>query len=218
VASTAATIDQFPLLRAARNRIKATEAQGRMLALAGLEETLLERFTAALKQYSMSENMTGAADQSRLVDIFATKYEERERQRVHLRSEHFTAVRAQWKDDSENAFAFRLLCMATLYTNYSSSRFFGTETDSPNALRAYAEALLRQVGELAPGLLPNNQLEEWVGKLRGTGNLFQCTAVLYGLQSTHLADILKQEEGDDRPLRQVRDEMIPLEWREAHAA
>jgi hypothetical protein len=209
---TVAVLEQFPLLRAARSRESASAAQGRMLALAGLTGTWLERFTAALKERMTREKMTGDADQLALGEIFATKFEHREGQGAHLRAEHFAALRAQWPNDTAEAFAFRLLCMGVLYTNYASSHVFGTETESPNALRAYAEALLRKVHEEDPGLLPGNQLVDWVNRLRGEDNAFTCTSVLYGMESRHLGNILRRERGNG-PLHQVRDEMIPLPWR-----
>jgi hypothetical protein len=52
--------------------------------------------------------------------------------------------------------------------------------------------------------------------LRGKGRLFQCTAVLYGIQSDRLAVLLGQEAGTG-PLHQVRDAMIPVIWREGRA-
>ena len=107
-----------------------------------------------------------------------------------------------------------------LYTNYSSSLFFGTEDDSPNALREYVEALLRKVHEVAPELLraahedprqpPVDQLGDWLDRLNGKA--FDCTAVLYGMQSENLVNILKQEAGSG-PLHQVWDAMIPSVWR-----
>jgi hypothetical protein len=210
VKSTAAVIDQFPLLHAARRRQKATEAQARMLALAGLTGELLQQFTDALTR-DTGVKMTGAAGQSALIDIFAPKIEDRGWQ-VHLAPEHFTALQAQWRDDAPQAFAFRLLCMAALYTNCASRRVFGTETESPNALRTYAEALLRKVHELAPALLPDDKVKSWVSRLRKEGDAFDCTAVLYDLQSKHMANLLDQEAGNG-PLHKVRDDMIPLAWR-----
>jgi hypothetical protein len=218
-ASTATVLEQFPLLHAARRREKATAAQDRMLALAGLpaggDFKLLERFTAALKRSRMidsNEKMTDGRHQAALMDAFSTKMENRGGQ-LHLAAEHFEALRAQWQDEAPEAFAFRLLCMAALYTNYSSSRIFGEELDSPNALRLYAEALLRKVHEQAPALLPSRELGEWADKLKGENGQFTCTAVLYGIQSGHLNGILRQEAGDG-PLHEVWNDMIPVPWRE----
>jgi hypothetical protein len=210
-ASTVAVLERFPLLLAARRHESADEAQGRMLALAGLTGTWLERFTAALKVRDTHEKMTEYADQAALTEIFAPKIEHRDGG-VHLGPEHFAALKAQWPDDLPKAFAFRLLCMGALYTNYASSHVFGTEFDSPNALRYYAEALYRKVHEEDPGLLPDNQLVDWVNRLRGEGNAFTCTSVLYGMESRHLDAILSKETGSG-PLHQVRDHMIPLDWR-----
>jgi hypothetical protein len=214
--ATVPILERFPLLSAARRREDAALAQGRMLELAGLTGTWLERFKAALQESHISdprEKMTEAADQDELFKIFETKYEDPLVQGVRLRPEHLAALREQWRADTDEAFAFRLLCMAAVYTNYSSSHVFGTETESPNALRTYAMALLRETHEADPRLLPNDQLASWVGKLKGEGNAFQCTAVLYSIQSKHLNTRLRQEAGNG-PLHQVRNDMIPLAWRE----
>jgi hypothetical protein len=212
---TASVLEKFPLLAAARRRETAAAERARMLALAGLPAPLLDRFKAALQRRFTNgpgEKMTGDADQLALGAIFATKLENRDGQDVHLAPAHFAALREQWQGDSQEVFAFRLLCMAALYTNYASSHVFGTEFESPNALRAYAEALLRKTHELDPGLLPNAQFGDWVNRLKGKDDAFTCTSVLYGKQSEHLNAILGQEE-DSGPLHAVRDEMIPLEWR-----
>jgi len=157
--------------------------------------------------------MTEAAEPMALGEIVATKIEDRGRQEgVHLAQAHFAALKAEWQDDSKEAFAFRLLCIAALYTNDASSHVFGTETESPNALRTCAAALRRKVHELDAGLLPGDQLADWVKRLKGQGDAFQCTSVLHNMQSTYLNGLLRQEAGNGQ-LHRVRDEMIPLEWR-----
>jgi hypothetical protein len=208
---TASVLAKFPLLAAAKRRDDAAQAHDRMLALAGLTGPWLDRFKAALQQRHVqdeSEKMT-AVDDVQLGTIFEKKYENREGGE-HLAEDHFIALEKGWPDDSPKAFAFRVLCMGALYTRYSSSHVFGRETESPNTLRLYAEALLRKAHELDPGLLPDDQLEDWVKRLRKDGGTLDCTAVLYGKQSRHLDAILGLEAGSG-PLHQVRDEMIPLE-------
>ena len=229
--STVSVIEQFPLLYAARQREHAGEAHDRMLALAGLTGTWLERFKAALQRRDTRderEKMIDDLSQKDLGEIFATKIDDRGRQEgVHLAPEHFDDLKAQWPEN----LAFRLLCMAALYTNYASVHAFGTEEDSPYVLRLYAAALLRKAHELDPKLLneqhpelpnnqdpgpPDNHLAIWVKKWRGEDNEFQCTSGLYNLQSIHL-DALLRREPDDGALHRVWDEMIPVEWRDAEA-
>jgi hypothetical protein len=210
--ATAAVLDRFPLLRAARRRDDATEELGRMLSLAGLTEDLLQRFKAALQRtdtYAPNEKMTGDAAQLALHKIFKKKYEDRDGA-VHLVAAHFAELQAQWPDDTEKAFAFRLLCMGALYTRYSSSHVFGTGLESPNALRGYAEALLRKAHELNPEVLPEDPFKDWVNRLKG--NAYDCTALLYHAQSNRLDALLGQEPVSG-PLHRVRDDMIPLAWR-----
>jgi hypothetical protein len=71
---------------------------------------------------------------------------------------------------------------------------------------------LREVHARDSGLLPFDKLKDWVARLRGTGSAFQCSSVLYGMQSRHMQAAVERERGSG-PLRQVRDEMIPLAWR-----
>ena len=209
--STAPILDQFPLLRRARQRNKATETQHQILALSGLAGTLLERFKAALLQSETHDKLTEAADQLELGTIFETKYEDREGQ-VHLAATHFAALQAQWQDDQPKDFAFRLLCMSALYTNYASSNVFGKHDESPYALRLYAEGLLRKAHELDPGLVKDDTFADWTNRLRGEADAFTCTSILYGMESEHLELILR-EQPDNDTLLQIRDEVIPLTWR-----
>jgi hypothetical protein len=101
--------------------------------------------------------------------------------------------------------------MAALYTRYSSSHVFGAENDSPDALRLYAEALLRKAYDEAPELLPKSEFKDWLDRLRGENGTLTCTAFLYHMQSQRLDAILRQPGSG--LLHQVRDEMIPLPWR-----
>jgi hypothetical protein len=235
--AAASVIKQFPLLAAARGRENAGLQRDKMLRLAGLPDELLDRFKAALQHRSThdeAEKMITPADQDRLMKIFRPSVEARGGQNVaewpddtaeafalrvrlggqsvHLQPDHFEALKAAWPNDTAKAFAFRVLCMAALYTRSSSSHVFGVEENSPEALRFYAEALLRKAHELDPGLPPDTVFVDWVNRLKGTDDAFTCTAVLYYMQSQRLNAILSEETGDG-PLHQVWNDMIPLEWR-----
>jgi hypothetical protein len=90
--------------------------------------------------------------------------------------------------------------MGALYTNYASSHVFGTELESPNALRAYAEALLRTAHEEDPGQLPDNKLVDWVNRVRGEDNAFTCTSVCRRWRpACHLANIAVHSASQLRP-------------------
>jgi hypothetical protein len=87
------------------------------------------------------------------------------------------------------------------------------EQESPDALRLYAEALLRKADELDADLLPHTEVVDWLKRLRGEDGAFTCTAYLYDLQSDCLKAILNQETDGGGQLHQVRDEVIPPAWR-----
>lgn len=213
-AKTVPVLEQFPLLRSARLRDGAVDTLGRMLALSGLDGPLLNRFTAALKQRHTRDRLTGVEEQLEISKVFKNKYEEREGRQVHLAAVHLAELKAFWPGEANMVFAFRLLCMGALYTNYASSLVFGTETESPNALRFYAMALLLKAHELAPELLSDAACEDWTNRLIGNSGAFTCTSVLYSTQTVHLNRLVNNEMGENAwPMRQIRDEMIPLAWR-----
>lgn len=82
-----------------------------------------------------------------------------------------------------------MFCLAAVFAKYSSTHLFGRETDSPQALRAYAAALMVKAYELEPSLFANatNTAEEnflgWTqamlgGKDNSGRAIFTCSAVI----------------------------------------
>ncbi|WGO84723.1 pentapeptide repeat-containing protein [Arsenophonus apicola] len=80
-----------------------------------------------------------------------------------------------------------LLSLAAVFSKYSSSAIFGTETESPNALRYFAFALMEQAYQLAPGIFSSEeQYQDWSNRLLGYDNAFSCTAVLFTIMVNHI--------------------------------
>jgi hypothetical protein len=84
-----------------------------------------------------------------------------------------------------------LFCLGAVFAKYSSSYMFGQETQSPQALRAYAAALLAKGYEIDSTIFTGKKntaeanFTDWMQKLLGgkdaNGNSsFTCTAVLFG--------------------------------------
>lgn len=82
-----------------------------------------------------------------------------------------------------------LICLAAVFITYSSAYYFGTESESPNALRNYAVGLLKRAHNRDASVFNNNeqasQFNDWIARLTGTGKAFQCTAVLKGMVFEH---------------------------------
>ncbi|KYF17808.1 hypothetical protein AIZ20_23805, partial [Salmonella enterica subsp. enterica serovar Typhimurium] len=70
-------------------------------------------------------------------------------------------------------------CLSTAFARYTSSAFFGTELDSPPALRGYAEALMQIAWELSPAIFPSSDLFTlWSYRFLGLHGAFTCTSVV----------------------------------------
>jgi hypothetical protein len=106
-----------------------------------------------------------------------------------------------------------MLGLARLYTQFSSSHRFGSEHDSPQALRVYAMALLNEVEALAPALLSSKTgadgrpvLPDWKQRLQGANGTFSCTAIL----SSMISNVINQL---DPALKQICNDVYPFAWR-----
>src|SRR5471030_1672946 len=79
-----------------------------------------------------------------------------------------------------------LLCLAALFTKYSSSAVFGTEHESPQLLRQYAYALMEKAHGLDESLVDKGTLANWTNRLLGLKGAFTCSAVLSNLMVEHI--------------------------------
>src|SRR5471032_1442149 len=79
-----------------------------------------------------------------------------------------------------------LLCLAALFTKYSSSAVFGTEHESPQLLRQYAYALMEKAHGLDESLVDKGTLANWTNRLLGLNKAFTCSAVLSNLMVEHI--------------------------------
>lgn len=73
-----------------------------------------------------------------------------------------------------------LLLLGAVFINYSSSTKLGKESNSPEAIRYFAYALIKAARKIDPSIINNNLFESWEEKLLGLGNAFTCTAILTG--------------------------------------
>lgn len=95
-----------------------------------------------------------------------------------------------------------MLALATFYCQASSAKLFGTERDSPEALRHYTSALLQQAHSLDPKIFdqapqkPNESTlyQDLQNRLLGRKNAFTCTAVLTEKLTDHISTLTRTEE------------------------
>jgi len=155
------------------------------LNLGSLETTFV---TATREKYSAAK-LVSAADQKMLKAIFAPKLTySPESGRYGLNAAHYEELLSAYGLTSVSAAdkGKMLLCLAALFTKYSSSAIFGTETESPEALRQYAYALMAKAHGLDESLIDKGTLTDWTNRLLGLNEAFTCSAVLSNMMVEHI--------------------------------
>jgi uncharacterized protein YjbI with pentapeptide repeats len=107
-----------------------------------------------------------------------------------------------YRDESDKEKAILLFCLAAVFARYSSSYFFGTEENSPIALREYPLALLNKAYQL------DNAVTNQLGKYqdRFVGKAFSCTAVLSGTMFSEI------NEKSDPQYKKTLQRLKPPAW------
>src|SRR5471032_909978 len=141
-------------------------------------------FVSATWARNSSSKLVSAADQKTLKDIFAPKLTySPESGRYGLNDAHYEELLSAYglTSASDADKGKTLLCLAALFIKYSSSAVFGTETESPSALRQYAYALMAKAHSLDGNLVYKGTLENWTNSVLGMKEVFTCSAVLSNL-------------------------------------
>jgi hypothetical protein len=103
-----------------------------------------------------------------------------------------------------------LLCLATLFVQYSSAALFGVEKDSLLSLRTYAAACLNTAHYFDPSLLGQTELfKDALLGLRRAPGLPQCTAAL----SFRLATLIRKRMANDATLKTCFTALYPPAWK-----
>lgn len=149
-----------------------------------------ERFRAALSRGSagVEDKLVDSSHQLALGETFRQVMDNQDPPR--LRAEHAQTLEGVFSlhNKSEQFKSAALFCLSALFCRYSSSHFFGTETESPQILRNYAYALLEKSREFNPDVMSQHQFNDWSDKLLGRNNAFTCTALLSDEMVTHARD------------------------------
>lgn len=172
-----------------------------------------EHFLSALEVKNYEGKLTDPESQRDLNRIFggiltpddAVFLVEEHALNISISDEHFAQIIELYGlgSESNEVKALYLLCLAGVFTNYSSSSFFGIEYDSPTSLRYYAFALLNKAIELHPTLvtgLVNSapfgfpprlipRLLDWKNRFLGINGGFTCTYILFGLITGYVKSI-----------------------------
>ncbi len=83
---------------------------------------------------------------------------------------------------------------------------YGTEGDSPTALRGFSLALLNHAKSLDNNIVPDDEFNDWKNRIAGTKGAFTCTAVLSRLM---IDFIYKQLDVD---YKNTLAALLPIAW------
>ncbi|MGE8151293.1 pentapeptide repeat-containing protein [Pseudomonas vancouverensis] len=171
------------------------------------------RFVEALQCQRVSEKLLSAEQQWELRDHFSALWVEVKENDgdVYLQPAHqnslWQAANTLGLTDTPTNRACLLLVLAAVFTRYSSSALFGSETDSPQALRIYASALLNEACKLDATLIESSTLTNWQARLMGKE--FACTAILSNMMKTGIQELAKSNSN----LEQLFLNLYPAAWR-----
>lgn len=169
----------FPLFNGPYQYAKMSDTFTQLIKLLklGAMET---HFLSALNTDFSEKKFVSADDQKKIREIFTPKLNYSPASGEYsLDSAHYNAIINMYDlaSASDTQKAIKMLCLAAVFTRYSSSAFFGTENESPEMLRFYAYALMKKAYDLDAGIF-SSQMQDWKNKLLGLNDAFSCTAVL----------------------------------------
>ncbi|EQC2932059.1 type III secretion system effector HECT-type E3 ubiquitin transferase [Salmonella bongori] len=193
----------FPVFLAAFNQQATQRRFGELIdIILSTEEhrELNQQFIAATNQKHSTVKLIDDASVSRLATIFDPLLPEGKLSPAHyqhiLSAYHLTDATPQKQAET-------LFCLSTAFARYSSSAIFGTEHDSPPALRGYAEALMQKAWELSPAIFPSSeQFTEWSDRFHGLHGAFTCTSVVADSMQRHARKYFPS----------VLSSILPLAW------
>jgi len=149
-----------------------------MLNLAEYEKKFI--LALAGKHVVMREKLIKTQDQRKLSVLFENKFKISENGKtITIKSNHYKEILQVFKLQNSNhkMIAQKLFCCSIMFVKYSSDRFFGSEFDSPLALRYYASALMHKANELDSTVTGLNYLR-WNNCLLGLEEAYTCAYFL----------------------------------------
>ena len=177
-------------------------------------------FLEAFERNTVKNKLVTPQQQDELYDAFAAHWQvaqgdvhNPQHESRHLRPEHqeqlCQAVVGLGLQDTGPNRAALMLCLSSIFTRYSSSALFGTETESPPAVRLYASALLNEARTLDPSLIDDATANDWQSRLLGIGRAFSCTEILSSMMNTYI----KRQARTNSELEEMSLELYPAAWR-----
>lgn len=153
--------------------------------------------------------LVDAKTQGELTEIFEKvlkRSQSNEHTHIQIAPDHLTRIYEVFKYQNKSVAekAMLLFSLSALFAKFSSSRIFGTEDNSPGALRDYALALLNSADSLDSSNIDKVLVADY--RDRFTGKAFSCTAIL----SAKMIDYIEQHP--NKEFQKILASMKPVQW------
>lgn len=181
--------NEFPLFNTPYQFIEKSAKFVQLLKTLNLGDSLHKLFVSATEAKHSKTKLVSPEKENELRSIFEPKLTySADLGRYSLTQAHYNEIINAYRLTSAppSNKAKTLLCLAALFTKYSSSAFFGTETDSPQRLRNYAYALMEKGHNLDANIVKKEHFALWTDKLLGLNNTFSCSAILSSDMVNHI--------------------------------
>ncbi|MCE7718855.1 type III secretion system effector HECT-type E3 ubiquitin transferase [Escherichia albertii] len=191
----------FPLFSASYNEVCSRVSVLNFLDNIISDTSLKQMFMDVLDSGTSEIKITDGTWQQKVADVWKGYIDG-----WSLTPEHFKAIMDENNigSHSNTEQAKILFCLGAVFCNYSSSEMFGTEHDSPEILRRYANGLLEASYKLAPEIFNDRAFYDDIrNRLQGRNNAYSCTS--------NLADILTRHA--KRHFIEIFEQYYPLAWR-----
>ena len=147
------------------------------------DNDLKEKFIVVLNSNKSDCKLIADDQQRKLAHVWAPFLDGWE-----LSAQHINMIMGSHvlKDMSPRKQAEILFCLGGVFCKYSSSDMFGTEYDSPEILRRYANGLIEQAYKIDSKVFGSlHYYNDILDRLQGRDNAFSCTSVLTDMLTEH---------------------------------
>jgi len=203
--------EEYPQLLPAWEKAYYGESYNKILEVLDLPEEFAARFEQAAEVQALPNNkkLVDGFAKPKLLEAFSRYYTvdsvttAGSPASLTLNAEHEHKLLSALKltDEPPEKQAQALLVLGMIMTKASSTNLFGTNNDSPEALRYYASALLSAAHQRSSDVVPNEAHNHWQGKLLSDS----CTQELYLTMRTYLF-----EEAHDS--KKIFTRLMPRAW------
>lgn len=141
-------------------------------------------FVSASREISVQTKLVNSESESILNDIFSPLLTHSpDTETCSLTAKHCNDILEIFNlsDESNTVKAKKLFMLSLIFTKFSSSAIFGTESDSPLMVRFYAYALMEKSYDLDPSIFEHenqNKFSDWRNSQLGLNDAFSCSDIL----------------------------------------